>query len=142
MTRRSARGVCLLAALLAVVGCSNNPTSPTTTAAPAPFTSPLTVTFQGVVGPGGSASRAFYVQAAGTARATLSAIAPATPLSIGLGVPRADGTGCLLAVSSVASNGVSAEVTSAVVAGTFCVQVFAPAQTANAVNFTVGLVHP
>ena len=69
-------------------------------------------------------------------------ISPATTLSIGLGVPRVDGTGCLLAYSSTAGNGATAEVSGAVTSGTFCVQVFAPAQAANAVNFTVSLQHP
>lgn len=85
-------------------------------------------------------SRAFYAQMAGTARAVVSGITPATPLAIGLGIPRVDGTGCLLA-QSVATSGVSAE-TSGSVVGAFCVQVFAPAQAANAVVFTGALEHP
>ncbi|MEP7116015.1 MAG: hypothetical protein ABI880_00425, partial [Acidobacteriota bacterium] len=72
----------------------------------------------------------------------LSGISPATALSIGLGVPRVDGTGCLLAHSSTAPVGSTASVTEAVATGVFCVQVFAPAQTANAVNFTVSLQYP
>lgn len=139
--RRSGRAGLVAVWLLAASGCSDSPTSPTSADIPT-ITTPVAVSFPGVVGPGGSVSRTFYAQIPGTARATVNAIAPATPLAIGLGVPRTDGTGCLLAHSSVAANGVSAEVSGAVAVGTFCVQVFAPAQAASAVGFAVALEHP
>jgi hypothetical protein len=72
----------------------------------------------------------------------VSAISPATALGVGLGIPRADGTGCLLAHSSTANGGTSAEVSGPVAVGVYCVQVFAPAQSANSVNFTVTLEYP
>jgi len=143
MTRRlrSATGVMLAAALLAA-GCNDTPTSATVNAPVTPVTTPVTVTFPGVVGPGGTVSRTFFAQMPGTAVAALSAISPATALTIGLGVPRADGTGCLLAVSAPAADGGSAQVSTGVAVGTYCVQVFALAQSASAVNFTVALTYP
>ncbi len=133
----------VLACLIASAGCGDSPTSPTTSAdTSTTITSPVRLSFPGVVGPGGSVSRSFFAQVPGTAKAVVSAISPATPLTIGLGVPRADGTGCLLAFSSTATGGASAEASGTVAVGTFCVQVFAPAQSANAVNFTVTLEHP
>ena len=146
MTRVLARPAGLAVVwLLAAAGCSNNPTSPTSPTGsdetPA-ITTPLTVSFPGAVGPGGSVSRTFYAQVPGLAKAAVSGISPATPLVIGLGVPRSDGTGCLLAHSSAATGGVSAEVSGAVAVGTFCVQVFAPGQSANAVTFSVALEYP
>lgn len=100
------------------------------------------MSFPGAVGPGGTAARAFCAQMPGTARAAVSGISPTTALAIGVGVPRADGTGCLLAHSSIASGRTSAEVRGLVAAGFYCVQVFAPAQSATSVSFTVTLAHP
>lgn len=145
MMRLHSRALLLVAALTGAAGCSSDattPTSPTGSEAPAAITTPVTVSFPGAVGPGGTASRTFYAQIPGTARAAVSGISPATALAVGLGVPRADGTGCLLAHSSIANGGTSAEVSGLVAVGFYCVQVFAPAQSANSVSFTVTLEHP
>ena len=129
------------AALVLSAGCGNNPTAPTKTTE-VPFTTPQNVSFPGVVGPNGSVSRTFVSRMRGTARAALSGITPSTRLSVGLGIPRADGTGCMLAQSSTAANGSSADVSAEVDIGTFCTQVFAPAGTADNVNFVVTLQYP
>ena len=145
MTRLHSRALVLAAALTAAAGCSSDATTPTSSTgseAPAAITTPVTVSFPGAVGPGGTVSRTFYVQIPGTARAAVSSISPATALAVGLGIPRADGAGCLLAHSSAASNGSSADVSGPVSVGTFCVQVFAPAQSVPSVTFTVTLEHP
>lgn len=136
------RGLLLAALWVAVLtaGCSDDPA--TTPTAPDVVTTPITVTFTGVVGPNGSISRSFTAQLAGTARASVSGITPATVLGVGMGVPRADGTGCLLTYSTSATNQASAEVAGAVAAGVFCVQVFAPASAAEAVRFSVSIIHP
>lgn len=133
----------VLACLIATAGCSDSPTAPTNGATTSTtITSPVRLSFAGAVGPGGSVSRAFIAQVPGTAKAVVTAISPATALTIGLGVPRADGSGCLLAYSSTATGGAAAEASGTVAVGTFCVQVFAPVASANAVNFTVALEHP
>lgn len=136
-----------LVGLLLVVspGCSNDtPTSAstTTTTTPAPFTTPKVVTFPGVVGPGGSVSRTFSPQIPGQARANVGDITPPTRLSVALGVPRADGSGCLASVSTTSSDGSSVEVAAAVDLGTFCMTVWAPAASAESVRFNVSLTHP
>jgi hypothetical protein len=145
MTRHRRRASFLmLAAALATAGCNNNdtPTSATPSAEVTPITTPVSVSFPGAVGPGGSVSRTFAAQIPGTAVAVLSNISPATPLTIGLGVPRADGSGCLLSFSATAVGGASAQVSASVNVGTFCVQVFAPLQSADAVTFSVALTYP
>lgn len=121
-------------------GCSDAPTAPTESA-DAATTTPVTLTYTGVVGPGGSASRTFTAQLRGTATVSLGDISPPAPLGLGLGIPRADGLGCLLARSSQAVAGDAATVTADVDVGTFCVQVYAPLM-ASTVTFTVTLVHP
>lgn len=139
---RAATVLCLVLAGL-TSGCSDDtPTSATSTSTTTTFTSPLTATFTGVVGPSGTLSRSFTAQLDGTARASLSAIAPATALGFGMGVPRADGTGCLLTYSTTATNLASAEIGGAVASGVFCIQVFAPATAAETVRFSVTLTHP
>ena len=145
MTRLQPHLALLLAALLGSSACSDGPTTPTSPTGsqpPAAVTTPVRVTFLGAVGPGGSVSRTFYAQIPGTATAVLSSISPATALTIGLGIPRADGTGCLLAHSATAGGGAATQISGAVSVGTYCVQVFAPAQTANSVTFTVVVEHP
>lgn len=135
------------AALIAIVfagvlasGCSDDPAA--TATSPDTVTTPITVSFTGVVGPSGSVSRSFTAQLDGAARASLSAITPATALGFGMGVPRADGTGCLLTYSTTAANEASAEISGEVAAGVFCVQVYAPATAAEAVRFSVSITHP
>ena len=138
----SARIITLAGLLIvATPGCRDTPTTPTVTA-DTPVITPQSVSFPGVVGAGGSVSRAFNAQLPGTARAALSGISPPTSLVVGLGIPRVDGTGCLLAHSTTAVDGGAAEVSGAVAAGTFCVQVFAPGRAADEVRFTVALEHP
>lgn len=139
------RAVTILGFVLAGLasGCSNDtPTSATSTTPTTTITTPVTATFTGVVGPGGTLSRSFTAQLDGTARASLSAITPATALGFGMGVPRADGTGCLLTYSTTAANLASAEIGGAVASGVFCIQVYAPAVAAETVRFSVTLTHP
>lgn len=131
--------------LLAATGCGDDtatPTSASTTTTTTTFTTPVSVTFPGVVGPGGSVSRSFSPQLPGQARAAVGDITPSTRLSVALGIPRADGSGCLATVSSTSGNGSTAEVATNVDLGTFCVIVWAPAVAAETVRFTVSLTHP
>ncbi|MGE0811707.1 MAG: hypothetical protein AB7O28_17610 [Vicinamibacterales bacterium] len=132
---------CALAALLAA-GCGNDtPTSASSTVTP-PITTPVTVSFPGSIGPGGSVSRSFVPQITGSAKAVVSDISPPTALSVALGIPRADGSGCLPAISSTSGDLQSVEVSSAVALGSYCVVVYAPADSADAVRFTVTLTYP
>lgn len=129
---------------LASSACGDSPTAPTASAdtATTPITTPVSLTFTGVVGPNGTASRTFTAQIAGTATASLGAITPATALGLAFGIPRADGGGCLLGRSAVAEDGAAARITAAVDPGTFCLQVYAPERAADQVTFTVALEHP
>ena len=55
----SARIMLAVLALAVASACSNSPTAPTTPAeVPDPITTPVTVTYPGVLGAGGTASRA------------------------------------------------------------------------------------
>jgi hypothetical protein len=133
-----------LVLLLGASGCGDSPTAPSDSAddADAAITTPVVVTFTGVVGPNGTASRSFTAQIAGTATASLGSISPATALGVAFGIPRADGAGCLLGRSAIASDGISARVVAGVDPGTYCLQVYTSEPTGNAVTFTVTLEHP
>lgn len=140
------RAVLVVVALVlaaANAACSDSPTAPTDSADTAtPITTPVAITFTGVVGPNGTASRTFTAQIAGTATAALSAISPATALGVAFGIPRADGSGCLVGRSTIGADGVSARITAAVDPGIFCLQVYSPERSADQVTFTVTLEHP
>ena len=87
------------AAVLASACGSDTPTTPTTTS-----TSPVTETWSGIVGPGGTASRSFDAPQAGTLTVTL--MSSDAPLGVGVGVPRNVNAGCRLTISQVDSPGV------------------------------------
>lgn len=134
-----------LCAALAAAGCEDRLTSPsstTTSTSSSSTTGPFRVTSPGVIGPGGTASRSFTASAAGTATITVTNIAPATALVVGIGIPQANGTGCLLAYSAVARTGASASASGAVDAGTFCFQVYAPDTAAASVSYSVTYEYP
>jgi hypothetical protein len=141
MSRLILAVVWLSVSSLGLIACDDKPTAPTDSA-DEPIVTPQTVTYAGVITAGGTASRSFTAQLAGTATATLSGIAPATLLVVGLGIPRPDGAGCLLARSTTATDGVEARVVANVDPGTFCVQVLAPTPGPDGVSFTVTLEHP
>ena len=140
------RAVHVLGALVlaAVSGaCSDSPTAPTDSADTAtPITTPISITFTGVVGPNGTASRTFTAQIAGTATAALSGISPATALGVAFGIPRADGSGCLVGRSTIAADGVSAQITAAVDPVPSVCRCSARNGAPNQVTFTVTLEHP
>ena len=133
-----------LMAFLGTSACSDTPTAPTDSDddADTAITTPMVVTFTGIVGPNGTASRSFTAQIPGTATASLSGISPPTALGVAFGIPRPDGSGCLLGRSAIASDGVAARVVASVDPGTYCLQVYAPERTADAVIFAVTLEHP
>ncbi|MEP7119209.1 MAG: hypothetical protein ABI880_16595, partial [Acidobacteriota bacterium] len=81
------RLVLLVAGLIAATACGTV-TSPTPSVDTPAITTPVSVSFPGAVGPGGTVSRTFTAQISGQVSAVLSGISPATALSIGLGVPR------------------------------------------------------
>lgn len=139
----TARWAVALTVALGLPACSNSPTAPTGSAdTAAPITTPVVLSFTGLVAPSGTASRTFTAQLAGAATASLSGITPATALGLGFGIPRADGSGCLLGRSAVAVDGATARLSANVDPGIFCLQVYSPEGTADQVTFTVTLEHP
>lgn len=95
------------------------PTEPTETAASPEdaFTTHLL--------PGGSATRAFTMTARGTISLTLSATTPANvTLGLGVGIPQANGAGCLLNSSVETTAGSTPQLTVTTESGTYCAKVY------------------
>ncbi len=128
----------IVAAALLVAACGDNGvTSPD----PTP-TSPVTVTYTQLLTAQGWTSRTFS-SLAGTISVTLQS--SELPMGIGIGVTRADGSGCLTSVSVVTPAGDSPQLSTNVDGGTYCLAVFdvnpADSRTTQ-VPVTVVVVHP
>lgn len=120
---------------LGSVGCGSD--TPTTPSSPTPSGSE---TFSSVVAPGGSSTRTFTLNSAGTITVTMTS-AGAT-LGLGVGLPRTTGGGCRLGVSVNASPGSSPQISTAADAGQYCVQVYDLGTLRDPVPFALKIDHP
>jgi hypothetical protein len=100
-------------------GCSETPVSPTTTSTAPPE-------FASQVATGGTATRVVTLPNSSTIRVTLTSVAPAAQLGLGVGIRRSSGTGCSLARSLTTGPSDTPQISVAADAGEFCVQVYDP----------------
>ena len=132
--------VALLTASLAGAGCDDDET-PTT-----PTTNPNTasVTWSTNLAQNGQTSRSFTTTRSGTVSVNLQAFAASTTLKagLGIGIPLADGSGCVLSRSVEAAPGSTAQLELTVDAGSYCVQVYDPGSVSGVASFTVLLTYP
>ncbi len=129
----------VLASSLTVAGCDEDtPTTPT----PDPTTA--TVTFASNLAPTGSSTRSFDVTRAGNVSVTLTGVGGSATLKLGLGVgiPLADGSGCVLSRSVEAVAGTTAQLELAVDIGKYCVQIYDPGTLTGVVAFSINLIYP
>ena len=119
-----------------VVACNQSASTPSSSSSTA-----ATETFASRIGPGGAATRGFR-SAAGAVSLTLTELRPAVLVGLGLGVPRADGTSCLLTRSVETLAATTAHVTLAVDGGSYCVKVWDVGTIVDYVDFTVSIAHP
>jgi hypothetical protein len=68
--------------------------------------------------------------------------AGASQLGIGIGIPRADGSGCFLTQSVVTAVGGTPQISASVERGQYCVRVFDPGVLANPVTFALQITFP
>jgi hypothetical protein len=133
----SARVLALLLVLGAAAGCSNdtsNPVGPTWVPSTS-FTWATTFTARG------SATRSFEQIGPGAVNITLTAVTPDVPLGIGVGIPRADGSGCLLTTAVTATPASSPQIVLTADPGTWCVRVWDPGTVPERVNFSMSVIH-
>ena len=129
----------VLASSLTLAGCDDDP--PTT---PEPTPTTTTVVFSSNLAMGGSTTRSFDVTRAGTVSATLVAVANSLTIKVGLGVgiPLADGTGCVLSRSVETLPGTTAQLELNVDIGKYCVQIYDPGTLTGVAAFTINLIYP
>lgn len=91
---------------------------------------------------GGASSRSFVARA-GEVTVTLASTSPASlTLGLGLGIPRSDGTGCILTLAADTSGGPSPQLRAAVEPGQLCVQVYDVGTVATQATFYVVVTVP
>jgi len=106
--------------------------------------SPATDTFSTNLGVGGTSIRAFNARINGTASLTLQSIGPPSSLQVGfaLGVPRQDGTGCLISKLVTTGAGAAPQISMPVDQGSYCVRVSDAGTMTAPTSFTVQIVRP
>jgi hypothetical protein len=103
-----------------------------------------TETFASQLAVGGAVSRSFKASQPGTVSLTLREIGPPSTgvVGLGIGVPRADGTGCNLTHSLNTGAGSSPQISTGVYIGTYCVKVYDIGNLPDTTNFTITFVRP
>ena len=90
----------------------------------------------------GTSTHAFSVAQAGTISVTLTTLAASAQVGLGLGIPRADGPGCLLFTSLTTGAGAAAQITTAAEAGIYCVAVYDVGNLTAGTNFAASIAYP
>ena len=129
----------MLASSLTLAGCDDDP--PTT---PEPTPTTKTIVFSSNLAVGGASSRSFEVTRAGTVSATLVAVANSLTIKVGLGVgiPLADGSGCVLSRSVETLPGTTAQLELNVGICKYCLQIYYPGTLTSVAAFTINLIYP
>lgn len=139
MTWTSPFIVLLGLALLSACDNSSTPASPTT---PTP-TGPVTETWTTQIGPRGAVSRTVEAAGAGTLKVTLGSTTPGeVTLGLSVGVPRADGAGCLPTRTVQTAATGSPQIEIGVSSGTYCVQVHDVGTLTDPASFTISIERP
>src|SRR5262249_32567103 len=148
------RGLCffLTSVISVAAGCSNNSSSSTTNPTAPTSTVYLTEAFSGTLDPGGQQSKQFSIGNDGTMSVTLASLtmssngpALTTPVGLGVGVPNADNTACVLSSSLVTAPSLQAQISVGVTkaTATYCVGIGDPGNNLKAsVTFVIKVVHP
>lgn len=132
---RTALALALLAGLAACSSDTSTPVSPTTIP-PTSFTYATTFTVNGAV------TRTFDMISPGTVTMTLTSVTPDVALGIGVGIPRATGSGCNLTRSAVVRAGSTPQLSLAAEPGLWCVRVWDPGTvTGDRVSFSMSVKH-
>jgi hypothetical protein len=102
------------------------------------------VTFQSMLTESGESSRTFSPSRNGSAVVTLDAVGPPPTLVVGMGIgiPRADGSGCLLSRAAITPAGTGTLFSMLVETGVYCVKIYDVGNVVDAATFTITIVHP
>ncbi len=127
----------LVLVVAAAAGCSSDTATPL-----APTTPPATTfTFASTFQANGSATRSFEQISRGAVNLTLTAASPDVALSIGIGIPRADGTSCVLTQAATVRVASSPQITLTAEPGVWCVRVADVGTVPERVTFSLLVNH-
>jgi hypothetical protein len=133
--------VALALAAITVGACnsSSTPSAPATPASPS-----MTEMFSGTVQPFGDDFHTFVVMQSGTVDITLTAAGPPATIQMGIGVGSPTASTCPHTVSETkyVQAGTTAQVTTNLNAGTYCVDVFDFGNAAQSIGYSVTVAHP
>jgi hypothetical protein len=102
-----------------------------------------TDTFASFLAIGGSTAHTFPVSQSGTLVITLTSVTPSSVVGLGIGIPGASTSTCILSSSVNATAGSTPPITVPVDAGTYCVEVYdAGTLTAPGASFSLTIAHP
>ena len=102
-----------------------------------------TDTFGSFLAVGGSSAHTFTVSQSGTINITLTIVSPSSVVGLGIGIPGASTSTCILSSSLNATAGSTPQISVPVDAGTYCVEVYdAGTLTAPGVAFSLTIAHP
>ena len=139
--RRALLLIATLACPLIAAGCqTSDNTLPNVTATPVP----MPETFTGTVAKGGLDFKNFTVMVSGNISVTLTTISPNPAVAVELGVGTPSTTTCALlsgGVAPAALAGTTAQLSGALTAGNYCVQV-RDSQNLGPLAYSVTVVHP
>jgi hypothetical protein len=141
-TRLTWPAVALLAFAALSVACSNNntTTTPTTPTTPA---GTVTETLNGIMAPGGTATRTFTARQAGTVTVLLSKVDPSLTVGLGVGILAATGTDCKFSQTVNTQAGTTAQLTASVDIGTYCAGAYDLGTIGqNGATVTITVTHP
>jgi hypothetical protein len=114
--------------------------STSTPAAPTPVAPTIVESFTGTLTVLGTNQHPFTVRQVGGVKVTLSTVAPAASVRIGLGT--ISGPTCVLVTSVLADPGATPQLSgTATVTGNFCVSVADPGTLTDQVTYTIDLLH-
>jgi hypothetical protein len=141
VTRRLALPI-LVAATLAAGACGDDPATPTSASVPDESLDTATRLFAGTLSPRGAAFYSFTMPQDSEVSLTLASVAPtsgrgaiATPLTLGLGVPR--GTGCAVTTLAVVAADLAAQIRESRTAGVHCASLADTGNLAGDIAFAV-----
>jgi len=146
------RGLCffLTSVLPVAAACNNNSSSTTNPTAPT-TTVYITEAFSGTLDPNSQQSKQFQIAADGTMTVTLASLtatsngpALTTPVGLGVGVPNADNSACVLSSSLVTAPSLQAQISVGVTKATanYCVAIGDQGNLQTTVTFVIKVVHP
>ena len=120
-----------------VAACGNGTDTPTSPTTP---TKPAAENWSSTLSPGGTSSRSFTVNTAGTITVTMTSAG--STVGLGVGLPRTSGGGCRLGVSVNTGGGSTPQISTPADAGQYCVQVFDLGTLTDPISFTMTIDHP